>query len=901
MGAFWRRVRYLLRRSRQDADLREEMETHRTLRQARLEQDGLASVDAVRASRRAFGNTALSHEDAREVWGSRAWDEVVEDTGAGVRSLARHRIVTLAVVVSLAIGAGVMTAAFALVKGILLDSRPYPNPDRLVMVWTTTSDRSNDRAQATVPEFLAWQRRSHSFSAIATFGSVGANLSADASGQPPAEIAVERVTASLFDVLDVEPFLGRTFTADEDRVGGTMTTLVISQDFWERRFARDSGVINRVVRIDGQPVTIVGVMPRGTALNERVDGWAPVTWSHAVVEGSARGWPVVGRLKTGVTMAEAERELNDITATLTPQGTAPRHIRLEPLDAVLGASVIPTLMLFGAMAAIVLLVACANVAGLLLVRTTSRRAELAVRAALGAGRPRLVRQAFTEVALIAMAGATGAAGVAWLTLRLILTSSPVPLPRANHLGIDIGVLVCAVAVSALAALVAGIYPALSASQTDAVDAATTSGTRACDPRGVRRLRRSLATAQIALAAVLLIGAGLLTRTVQHLLAADLHGDPRGVIAFGMRFFPVQYSTPVGSYDGLPLLNVHASVAEMSREIRELMLDIPGVQSAAVTNREPFTGGAPPMPFVVDAPGAPGSQPPVQRSALSEIVTPGYFDTLKIPLVRGRDFTQADAASTPWVAIVNETMARTIWPNGNPLGHRLTFTLVDDEQPREIVGVAADVRVSPAALAAVPTVYTPLDQQPVHSRAPYLGQRLLLTFMARTVGDPQVIAPALRRLVSAIDPDRAHVDPQPLDQAVVARLAAREYLAQLAAAFAVVATLLAAVGLSGVISHAMAQRTKEIGIHVALGAGPSAVWRLAFGEVSGPLAFGLLAGLLIAAVLAPRIAGLLWGVTPIDAATYGGVVLLVVVVAAAATIVPVRRAMRTATSIALRCE
>jgi hypothetical protein len=332
-----------------------------------------------------------------------------------------------------------------------------------------------------------------------------------------------------------------------------------------------------------------------------------------------------------------------------------------------------------------------------------------------------------------------------------------------------------------------------------------------------------------------------------------------------------------------------------------MLDSPGVQSAAVTNREPFTGGAPPMPFVVDAPGAPGSQPPVQRSALSEIVTPGYFDTLKIPLVRGRDFTQADAASTPWVAIVNETMARTIWPNGNPLGHRLTFTLVDDEQPREIVGVAADVRVSPAALAAVPTVYTPLDQQPVHSRAPYLGQRLLLTFMARTLGDPQAIAPALQRLVSAIDPDRARVDPQPLDQAVAARLVAREYLAQLAVAFAVVATLLAAVGLSGVISHAMAQRTKEIGIHVALGAGPLAVWRLAAAEVSRPLAFGLLTGLLIAAILTPRIAGLLWGVTPTDATTYGTVTMLVAAVAAAATIVPVRRAMRTTTTLALRGE
>jgi predicted permease len=407
-------------------------------------------------------------------------------------------------------------------------------------------------------------------------------------------------------------------------------------------------------------------------------------------------------------------------------------------------------------------------------------------------------------------------------------------------------------------------------------------------------------AQIALAVVLLVGAGLLTRTVRHLLAADLHGDPRGVIAFGIRFFPVQYSTPVGSYDGFPLLKVHTSVAETSREIRRRMLDIPSVESAAVANREPFMGGGPALPFVVDAPGGP-MPPKTQGGALSEIVTPGYFATLKIPIVRGRDFTDGDAVSAPWVAIVNETMARTMWPKGNPLGHHLTFTLVDDEQPREIVGVAADIRVSPEALAAVPTVYTPLDQQPVHSRVPYLGQRLLLTFMARTVRNPETIAPALQRLVSAIDPDRARVDPQPLDQAVAARLVAREYLAQLAVAFAVVATLLAAVGLSGVISHAMAQRTKEIGIHVALGAGPLAVWRLAAAEVSRPLAFGLLTGLLIAAILTPRIAGLLWGVTPTDATTYGTVTMLVAAVAAAATIVPVRRAMRTATSLALRGE
>jgi predicted permease len=901
MAPFLRRLWYWLRRSRQDADLREEMETHRALRQARFERDGLASADAVSASRRALGNTALSREDAHEVWGSRAWDELVEDVGAGVRSLARHPLVTLAIVASLAIGAGGVTAAFALVKGILLDPRPYPNPDRLVMVWTTTPDRHDERALATVPEVRAWQLRAHSFSALATFGSVGANLSADASGRPPAEIAVQRVTASLFEVLGVEPFLGRTFTADEDRIDGAMTVLVISQDLWERRFARDSGVINRVVRVDGRPVRIVGVLPHGTALAARVDGWAPVAWSHTVVEGSARGWPVVGRLKAGVTMAEAAREVDDILADVASRGEAPRRARLQPLGAALSSGLVRPLILLGAMAAIVLVVAGANVVGLLLARTASRRAELAVRAALGAGRRRLVRQVLAEVALIAAAGATGAAGVAWCTLRLIVATSPMPLPRADHLGIDIGVLACAAVVSALAAFVAGIYPARSASRTDAIDAAATSTARASDPGGVRRLRRALATTQIAFAAVLLIGAGLLARTAQHLLAADLRGDPRGVISFGMRFFPVQYATRVGSHDGFPLMRIHASVAEMSHAIRQRMADLPGVESVAVANHEPFSGGGAPMPFVFETPGASVAPPTALRRALSEIITPGYFATLKIPIVRGRDFTDRDAASSPWVAIVNETTARNLAPDGNPIGRHLTFTLVDDERPREIVGVAADVRASPAAPSPAPTVYTPLDQQPAHSRAPYEGERLLLTFMARTTGDPQAIAPAVRRLVSTIDPDRAPVEARPLDEAVAARLAVREYLARLATAFAVVATLLAAVGLSGVISHAMAQRTKEIGIHVALGAGPAAVWRLAAGEVRGPLALGLLAGLVIAALLTRLIAGLLWGVAPTDVTTYGGVTLLLVVVVAAATSLPVRRAMRTATSTALRNE
>jgi predicted permease len=907
------RIRSVVRRMRRgllwragDAELREEIETHRALRQARLEREGLAPDEADRASRRALGNTILAREDARDVWINRAWDDLSQDVRGGTRALVKHPGIAITAVLSLAIGIGANAAAFSAVKAILLTPLPYPDADRLVMLAAVPPDRPDQRQSPTVPEYIAWRDGTSAFDAIATLGRQPGDLGAE-NGAAAEQVLVQGSTASLFQVLGLAPLLGRTFTAEEDPIDTPTDVVLIGERLWRRRFGGDPTILGRTLRLDGTTRRIVGVMPAGsTPLDEAVDIWAPVNWSHTVLRGSARGWPVLARMKPGLTLAQAQAGMDAMTARLaagSASGSSPPWgVKVQPLQTALYGGYAGPLAILQGVVGLVLLIACANVAGLLLARAIARRTELAIRMAIGAGRRRLVRQLLTESVVLAALGGVGALGVAWLGLRLLIAANPAGMPRSAIMGLDGSVLAFAAGIAVLAALLFGTLPALHASRVDPVTSLRSSLRGATGAPGAGRARGILVVVQIAMAIVLLVGSGLLVRTLLRIRANDLRGDPRGIVTFDVRFPGKQYGRRVGVHDGFSLIEVSPEPARVFDEVWTRIEQLPGAESAAGIDVTPFTGAGPALQFTIPgrAVSAGGDDRPAPIAS-AYIVTPHFFATMRIPMLYGRDFSRSDTAATPWVVIVNDALARTFWPGQDPIGRHLRLDLVPDEQPREVVGVVADVRASPVVRDVAPALYTPSNQQPPHNRAPYGDARLRMYFVARTSGAPLALVPAIRQTMTAIDPERPAADVHLLTRDVARLVAVPRYMTIVMGVFAGMAMLLAGVGLYGVIAHGMAQRTREIGIRVALGADRSDVWRLALAQTGTLLAAGLVIGIGAALVMTRLIASALWGVTPTDAPTYAAVAALMVVVALASTYVPARRAARIAPTVALKSE
>jgi predicted permease len=902
MGSWLRRLWIGLRWSRYEDDLREELDAHRALRQAQLERDGVRPDVAARVSQQALGNVLLSREDARQVWLGRAFDELRQDIRFGARALATHRGLTAIAVLSLALGIGANAAAFSVLKAILFTPLPYPDADRLVSIAAVSEEPPGRRGPPTVPEYFAWKTHTEVFDGVAALIPSTADLSGDGPDAPARQVVVQASTASLFRVLRLRPVIGRGFTDAEDPLDVPSEVILISDRLWREQFGGRADVLGRSVRLDERPQRIIGVMPDGTApLGENVDVWKPMNWHHSLLQGSARGYPVAARLRPGVTLAQAQAVMAGVvTRTIGETGGKESwRAAVAPLrQAIFGAYASPLFVLQG-ITAIVLLIACANVAGLLLAQAAARRTELAIRLAIGAGTRRLVRQLLTECAMLAALGGVAAIAVGWVVLRVLIAANQGILPRSTHMVLDGSVFAFTAVVSAIAAIAFGTLPALQASSADAMASLKPSTVRGRAGAPRFRARGGLVILQIALAVVLLVGSGLLIRTLLRIAANDLGGDPHGVLAFDIRF-PGQYHRATESYHGYSLLDVSPVPGRTFGEVRRRLERLPGVESAAAIDVRPFTGPGPIMTFAM----MPEGRPVASASGLHTsvfIATPRFFSTMRIGVLRGRDFAESDAASAPWVAIVNESMAKTFWPGADPIGRHIRLELVPDEQPREIVGIVADVRSSSVETVARPAVYTPLAQQPAHNRAPFGAARLRMTFVVRTAGDPDTLAPSVQRLLTEIDPDRPAIEMRPLEDDVSRRASTPRYALTVINVFAALATLLAAVGLYGVVGQTLGQRRRELAIRMALGARYSDVWRLALGQVSRLLAIGLTAGLAGALLFTRVMVSLLWQTSATDGLTYAAAAALMAIVALAAAAAPIARAARTAPAAVLKVE
>ena len=883
-----------------DAELARELTFHLDQLAAEYEAGGLPSEEARRAARRTLGNMRLVAEQCRDQRRMTWLHDLRQDLAYGARMLLRNGRVTSVIVASLALGIGANAAVLGVMDAVLREPLPVPDSDRVVVAKTFHASEPQQLSNALAADYFAWRDRHDSFAALGIAFGYQSNFGADGHGAAE-RIQGQAVSPELFTVLRVTPRLGRVFSETDLQQG--IRPIVLSHRLWQRRFNSDAGILGTPVRLDGEIATVVGVMPeRFHYPNAGVEFWIPLLLSRAEGAMTRRFYVVVGRLRDGVTQAQAAADLNRIAAQLEVERGDPHNawrVHVAPVrEAMFGWSQRPLLTLAAAVA-LVLLVACTNVAGLLLARSVARRPEIAMRTALGASRGRLARQVIAESLLVSSAGGLLGLAVAWAGVQALLAMSPPPGGVGIFAaGLTIRVLVLAALLATGTGLLFGMLPAISGSRAPfgpRDHGATESPVRP-------RLREGLVAAQIAITFILLIGAGLLTRTFLQLMTRDLQFDPSNLLTFELHLPGTEYVQRRSVTGGVPYMELEPRGMQKLLQVREAVAGVPGVSAVAGVSAPLVNSLVRPqvtlVPAVSDLPteSRRGGAPRVEAQYF--LVTPHFFTDVRA-LLRGRDIAAADTASSPWVAVVNESAARLLWPGGNAVGQQVRITNSREERTREVIGVVRDIPLSLKHTAATPVIYTSYLQQPGTVPQEVVGLFGRMHFMVRTAGDPLDALPVIRKAVATIDADRPLAAVETMEQLREGNVPQLGNMVLVLAGFALTAVLLAALGIYGVVAYAAARRTREIGIRIALGASRceivALVSRRALVFVTAGLAIGLAAALAVTRLLESQ----LWDVSPTDPATFVGMVVLLVVVAAAACFVPTRRAVTLNPTVALR--
>ena len=903
------RLHSLFRKDRLDAELSQELALHFEQLVGEHVAEGMSPEAARRAAKLALGNLSILEEECRDQRRVGWLHDVWQDLRYGLRMLRQSPGFTSIVVLSLALGIGANSAILGALRSTLLAKVPFPDGDRLVLVRTYPEWNPALSNSASIPDYIAWKQQSRSFESMgASIADHSRDFGAEEDGRPAERIEGQGFAPSLFVALGVQPMLGRTFTEAEAEVDHPAPVMVLSHRLWQRRFGSDPGVLGKQVRLSGASLTIIGVMPPDFHYPlQETEYWVPLGINHFQLQGSARFFEVVARLKPGVSVQQAQAEMDGIAAQLShdfPDRHKGWRIRVQALrDAWYGWMKIPLATLEGAVA-LVLLIACANIAGLLLARGAARRPEIVMRMALGAGRGRVVRQMLTESVLLSLIGGALGTFVAWGALRALLQMNP-PLAgqRITDVAVDLPLLALLGLLSVVTGLVFGTGPAIACFQLDLAGPLKESTRSAGSPYRRKRLQSALVMLQIASALVLLIGSGLLINSFIRLAGYDLNFDPSGLLTFEYRIPQQQYVHNIGVFQGAPYSAIDPSPTPAIQRVYEQLRTMRGPESVAGISLPPLNS------LVLNSLGFSIEDKPMPENAADRnafravyfLITPNFFTTMKARVVRGRDLNDFDTAASSWVAIINESMARRFWPGEDPIGKRLTLGVVSGERPREIVGVVADIPVRRDRAESQPVIYTSYLQQSPDYRGPIANMFGQMTFLLRTPGDPLSLVPAARSAVADVDPDHAITRIQMMEQYWGGGLRDKRILASVLGAFAFVATVLAAIGIYGVMAYSVAQRTREIGIRMALGAGPRKVLMLIGSRAVILISVGMAIGLAGSIALSRVIASQLWGIEPTDPATFTGVSLLLVAVALVASFVPARRAICVDPTEALRTE
>ncbi|HEU4642166.1 MAG TPA: ABC transporter permease [Gemmatimonadaceae bacterium] len=882
---------------RRERELDEEIRAHLAMATRDRVAAGQSPESAEFAARREFGNVALVKEVTRGTWGGMWLERLVQDVRYAVRSLSRVPGFTLAAILTLALGIGANTAIFSVVNGVILRPLDYPRPGQLVFISSQFLTQGFDQFPVDPAEFLELRERSQSFQSVGAYVADAVNLGTD--GQP-ARVPAAAVSASLFSTLEVAPRLGRTFT-ERETLPGASPVAVLSDELWRSAFGARPSIVGEQVDVDGVRTTVIGVMPpRFDVHDQGVKIWLPLPLDPAKRQQYRGGHYLylIGRLKPGVTLERARNELqtllrqwavtDGVSADAAPgqpgfvhtPNTTSHRLRYDDLQTDMVGGVRTALWVLQAAVLLVLLIACANMANLMLMRAESRHRELALRAALGAGRGRLLRQFIVEGLVLSLAGAVTGVLLARWGLGALVAANAGSIPRASSVTLDGTVLLFTLALALATGAAFGLAPLLHMSAHSVGLALREAGTRTTTGSARKHVRRGLVVAEMALAMMLVVGAGLLLRSFWNLVNVDAGFDRGQLTTFGL-------ALPAESYDS-------ARNAAFYGNLTRRLAALPGVRGAAAMS------GLPPRRAVnandteiegfVPRPGGPG-----QNVDYYQFVTPGYLETMGIPVVSGRSFRASDDAESPPVVMINETMARLFYPGQDPIGRRVRPVGAKDWFT--IVGVVKDVKQGGVDSKTGTELYLDYAQMP--GRLGYLPRSMNIV-MRSSLG-PSALAGGIRRTVGALDPSLPIVSLRSMDDVFADAVSRPRFLAQLLGIFATVALALAAVGTYGVLAYTVTERQREIGIRMALGASGRGVMSMVLGQGMALAGIGVVVGLVGALAVTRLASSLLFGVAPTDPVTIGGVAVFMTIVALVACVVPARRATRVEPVAALRGE
>lgn len=872
---------------RDDAEFANEVDLHLALEIEANQRKGMSEADAHRAARLSLGRTRLQlREELNEQRRPPIFESLLQDVRYGWRTLRKNPGFTLASALTLTLGIGANTIIFSVVNVVFLKPLPYPEPDRLVNVWQSDATRPGSTNILSAPNFLDWEAQNHVFESMALFDSAGKGYNL-ADGKDVEQVPGLRVSASLFPTLGIPPYLGRTFAREEEQQG-KHHVVVLSYGLWKRRFGGDTALVGKTIRMDGSQYTVIGVMPPGfrfefySLVNEL---WVPVGFDAADRDRGSNSFGSCARLKPGVTIEQARTEMDLIGRRISaayPDSNNAQTVAVTPMPELGVKRLQPTFVALFSLVGFLLLIACVNVANLMLARGAAREKEFALRRALGAGRERIIRQLLTEGIVLSALGALGGILAAWAGLRLLAQTLPqfvrVPLRNIDRIEMDLWVLGFTVALCVFTGVLFGIVSAYGVLHHRDTHAALKEGSGRGGTGRIGILRYVLVAAEVSLALAILVGAGLMLESMSRLMGVNPGLDPKNVLTMDVAMTQkVLYTSPPDK-------------PTFCRELTEQIGSIPGVLSVGAISHLPIRGGNAGRAIILEGRPDPGLDNP--PNGAYGLACPGFFKTMGIPLVAGREFQHQDTVVSLPVVVVNQAMVRQYWNGADPVGSRIKIGRYRSDSPwMTVVGVIRDIRHSGLDVEPYPHFYRPFTQAGWPS----------MTIVVKTASSPYGFATQVKQALLKVDQDRAASGVRTMEEVVERSTGSRKFPAMLFATFGVLALALAAVGITGVVGYSVAQRTQEIGIRVALGASTSDVLRMVLLRSMLWVLAGVILGLAASFGVTRLLTGLLFGVKPMDPSILAMAACILTLVALAASYIPAHKAARVDPILALRCD